>query len=261
MDNSRKLIDIAALAALAWVGAATLHEGMGHGLACKLMGGDPLVWSTFHFDCGRQSLPLMASRIIAGAGTAVNVVLLVLGWLWWRSSINDTARLTGWIIFVVNGLTTFGYLLFSAAFGIGDWNTSGVIAGVSNTGLARAILAVIGIVGYVAIIRIGATMLSPVLSSATAKVEARQITVTVWVTLGIVSLLAALMAGGDWRLTIGASIGAALGGNAGLLTIPRFVTPSAGSRSESLQSGMVLWGAAALAVVAFVVILGPGIYL
>lgn len=78
--------DVAALAALAWVAAAALHEGLGHGVACMTMGGVPTRWSSFHFGCDQQALALWGRRIIAGAGTMVNLALMAIGWLWWRKS-------------------------------------------------------------------------------------------------------------------------------------------------------------------------------
>lgn len=259
--NTNRTMDVAALAALVWVAAATLHEGLGHGVACRLTGGDPIGWSTFHFNCDHQSVSLSGWRVIAGAGTAVNVALMALGYLWWRRVGDPMARLAAWIVIAVNGLTTFGYLVFSAAFGIGDWNTSGVIAGVSNTGLARAMLAIIGVAGYVAVIRLSAAMLSRLLHSPTAMADARRITTTIWLTTGIVSLLAAVMAGAGWRSTLGASIGVALGGNAGLLTIPRFTMSSNEPGTFTLRKSMALRVAAILSVAVFVLILGPGVRL
>lgn len=147
-DPRAPLADVVALAALAWVAAATLHEGMGHGLACSAMGGDPTNWSTFHFGCDSQAMSLWGGRIVAGAGTAVYVILAALGWLVWRGSGSLRGRLAGWIVFALNGLTTFGYLVFSAVFGIGDWNGRGVMAGVTDPVLARVALAVVGIAGY-----------------------------------------------------------------------------------------------------------------
>ncbi|MBJ6123306.1 hypothetical protein [Sphingomonas mollis] len=259
--NTNRTMDVAALAALVWIAAATLHEGLGHGVACRLMGGDPIGWSTFHFNCDHRSVSLPGWRTIAGAGTAVNVVLMVFGYLWWRRGIDPMARLAAWTVVAVNGLTTFGYLVFSAAFGIGDWNTAGVIAGVSNTGLARAMLAIIGIAGYVAVIRLSGTMLSRMLQGPTATADARRITTTIWLTTGIVSLLAGLMAGADWRSTLGAALGVALGGNAGLLTIPRFTTSSNEPGTFAPRKSVALRVVAVLSVAAFVSILGPGVRL
>jgi hypothetical protein len=260
-DPRAPLADVVALAALAWVAAATLHEGMGHGLACSAMGGEPTNWSTFHFGCNQEAMSLWGGRIVAGAGTAVNVTLAALGWLVWRGSGSLRGRLGGWIVFALNGLTTFGYLVFSAVFSIGDWNGRGVMEGVADPVLARVALAVVGIAGYYAVVRVAAEMLARVLDGAGMAAQARRCAVIVWMTTGVISLAAALAAGSDWRSTIGASIGVAVGGNAGLLSMGRFVKPTAAASTTTLPPSWLLRMAAILGTAAFVAILGPGIAL
>lgn len=255
------LADVAALAAIIWVIAATLHEGLGHGVACAATGGDPLVWSTFHFDCARRSMSLAEWRIVSAAGTAVNLGLMALAYLWWRRTNSAGIRLATWIAVVVNGLTSFGYLIFSATFGIGDWNSTGVMIGVANTCPSRVALAAVGVAGYYLVIRSGAAMLSQMPEVAPAPAEARRLASTVWLTTGAVSLLAGLAAGSDWRSTLGASIGVALGGNAGLLSVDRFLKPFNRTGASIPRGGAFLWSVAAASVIAFVGVLGPGLRL
>lgn len=104
-------------------------------------------------------------------------------------------------------------------------------------------------------------MLSRMLNSEVVAAQARRCAVIVWMTTGAISLAAALAAGSDWRSTIGASIGVALGGNAGLLSMGRFVKPTATASATTLSPSWLLRVAAIFATVAFVAILGPGIAL
>lgn len=258
-SNPAFTADVVALAALAWVSAATLHEGAGHGIACEAMGGAPLTWSSFHFECARQAMSLTGVRVVAGAGTVINLILMALGWAFWRSSTRPLARLFGWIIFALNGFTSFGYLVFSATFDIGDWNRSGVMTAVANMTMARTVLAVIGIGGYYAVVRAAAAMLSRELDGRAIALEARRLAITVWLTTGAISLLAALAAGHDWRSTMGASIGVALGGNAGLFSVSRFTAPGTTRQRADMRPNWPLRVAAGVAVVSFVAVLGPGV--
>jgi hypothetical protein len=252
--------DVVALAALAWVAAATLHEGLGHGLACTAMGGDPTRWSTFHFSCDRLLMSLWDQRIVAGAGTAVNAALAAVGWYGWTKDGATRRRLAGWIVFTLNGLTAFGYLVFSAIFQIGDWNGYGVMAEVANPIVVRGTLAIIGVAGYYGIVRAAACMLSQTLGGKNLAGQARRLAAIVWITTGVISFGAALSAGSDWRSTIGALIGVALGGNAGLFSLARFVKPTT-IELERLRPNWALVGAAIVATVTFVALLGPGIAL
>ncbi|WP_380785514.1 hypothetical protein [Sphingomonas sp. R86521] len=105
-------------------------------------------------------MSVAAGRFVSGAGTLVNIGLATLGWIWWRLGEAPGARLAGWILVVINGLTSFGYLIFSAAFGIGGWNGASVMAGVVAASLARGVLALVDIGGYYAIVRASARMVS-----------------------------------------------------------------------------------------------------
>jgi hypothetical protein len=250
--------DIAALAALAWVAAAALHECAGHGLACLAVGGEPLRWTTFHFGCGQVGAPIWERRIVAGAGSLVNIVLMVLGWAWWRGSGSAWTRLAAWIVLTLNGLTAFGYLVFSAAFDLGDWNRAGVLLGVADQRLARLVLAIVGLAGYAAVVSVAARLLSRTGVAGGTVVVTRRVTMAVWTTTGVVSLLAALMAGAEWRSTAGAALGVALGGNAGLVTIARVSAPTITLPSLQRRSLRLL---AVAAVAAFAIILGPGVSL
>lgn len=255
---SSPIPDIAALSALAWVAAAALHESAGHGLACLAVGSEPLRWSTFHFGCGQADGSVWARRIVAGAGSIVNLLLMILGWAWWRRSGSAWTRLAAWIVLVLNGLTAFGYLVFSAALDIGDWNRAGVLLGVADARLARGLLAVVGLAGYAAVVGVAARLLTRTGAVDGTVVVMRRVVMLVWGTTGLVSLLAALMAGADWRSTAGAALGVALGGNAGLLTIARFSGPTL-VLPPARRRGLRLVAVAVVA--AFIVILGPGVSL
>jgi len=256
---SPSTLDAAALAALVWVVSAALHEGLGHGAACAALGGDPTSWSTFHFGCARGSMSLGDHRLVSAAGTAVNMALAVIGYAWWRGAERPLASTAAWTLFVVNALTSFGYLVFSAALGVGDWNTAGVMVGVPDPLRSRLLPGVVGVVGYYAVIRLAASMMARQTDGAVTRLEARRLCVVVWLSVGAVSLLAGAAAGAGWQATLGAALGAALGGNAGLLSVPRLVPPGRAGNVAGRTRCPLLWTAAAIAVAAFVIVLGPGV--
>lgn len=48
-------LTLVAIALLAYVVGDVLHEAVGHGGACLVVGGRPLVLSTVHFECDSQA--------------------------------------------------------------------------------------------------------------------------------------------------------------------------------------------------------------
>lgn len=138
-------------------------------------------------------------------------------------------------MFAINGLTGLGYLVFSVVFGISDWNGRGVMAAVTDPVLARVALTAVGIPGYYAVVRFPRKCCR-MLNSADVAAQPR-------------------------RSTIRASIGVALGGNAGLLRIGRFVAPTAAAWATTFSPSWLLRMAVVLGPTVFVAILGPGIAL
>ena len=63
------LLTVAAISIVVSVLASVLHEGLGHGGACLLVGGKPLQLSSMDFDSDTSGLPGWASRVISAGGT------------------------------------------------------------------------------------------------------------------------------------------------------------------------------------------------
>ena len=63
---------VGSIGILAYMLGNVLHEGMGHGGACLLVGAKPLVLSSVHFECSLDSRLVMAGgtlmNLLAGAG-------------------------------------------------------------------------------------------------------------------------------------------------------------------------------------------------
>ncbi|MEI9904062.1 MAG: hypothetical protein WDN06_08795 [Asticcacaulis sp.] len=81
MTETTQRIDlptVAGIAALAYVLTTLCHEGLGHGGACVLVGGHPTAWGAYYFDCDEDGLPSLAGRIVAAAGSTVNLILAVI---------------------------------------------------------------------------------------------------------------------------------------------------------------------------------------
>ena len=61
-------LTIAGIAIIAYMLATVLHEGVGHGGACFLAGGKPLVISTVHMECSADT------RLVTAGGTLMNEI-------------------------------------------------------------------------------------------------------------------------------------------------------------------------------------------
>jgi hypothetical protein len=138
------LLTVAAVGHLAYALANLLHEGLGHGGACLLVGGKPLVLSSMHFDGDTEKLSRGANRVIAAGGTLVNLLVggVAFAALAHSRTLSALARYFFWLLAFVNLFQGTGYFLFSGVAGIGDW--ASVIAGLPMPWLWRLVMAASG---------------------------------------------------------------------------------------------------------------------
>src|SRR5687768_68843 len=108
---SLDLLTVLAIGVVSFVIKNVLHEALGHGGACALVGGTPLVLSSAHFasvsDAGR--------RFVAAAGTLVNFIAAYFFWLAFHSRrvLSPSLRYFYWFAMSGNFFVAAGYPLFS----------------------------------------------------------------------------------------------------------------------------------------------------
>lgn len=139
---------IMAIGVVSFIITNVLHEALGHGGACLLVGGTPLELSSAHFDCGIESVSDAGRRLIAAGGTLVNFIFTYIFWLAFRSERikSQSLRYFFWLAMSGNFFVAAGYPLFSGIIGVGDWVD--VVRGWQPLWLWRSILAVSGMALY-----------------------------------------------------------------------------------------------------------------
>ena len=141
-------ITVASLAVLAYAATNVVHEGLGHGGACVLVGGVPQLLTSANFECNTDGLTLWAARVVAASGTIANLIAGALAVVTYRRSAarGPTLRFFLWLFGTINVLTGLGYFLFSGVGRIGDW--ADVMAPVHPEWVWRVALAGGGFVLY-----------------------------------------------------------------------------------------------------------------
>src|SRR2546423_1425257 len=125
------LLTVAALGLMVCALCATIHEGLGHGGACVVVGGKPRLLTSMMFRGDQSGLDRWTYRFVAAGGTLANllgggVALLFLR----RPPASVPAHYFVWLFATVNLLVGTGYFLFSGFSNIGDW--ANVIAGLGG---------------------------------------------------------------------------------------------------------------------------------
>ena len=180
------LLTIAAIAIVATVIANFIHEGLGHGGMCVATGGQPLVFSTVHFECSADT------RLVAAGGTLANLIFGALSWVAMRAVTPSAPwRYFFWLLMTLNLFGAGGYFLFSGIGNIGDW--AAVVAGWQSAWAWRVGLAALGIVTYFFLfVPLSVRELRLFLGKdANIRVRrARQLTLVPYLTVGVLSCAA-----------------------------------------------------------------------
>jgi hypothetical protein len=253
-------LTIASIAALAYMLGNVLHEGLGHGGACLLSGGHPLVLSSVHFECSTDT------RLVMAGGTLVNLLAGALFFVLGRLVSRKHPRLKFflWLAMAVNLFAGTGYFLFSGIGGIGDW--SDFIRGLGPQLPWRVGLTVLGVLSYAAAAWVNLMELRPFIGSDEQRYSrAWPMLAVAYFTGGILVCIAGAFNPRGAILILISAAASTFGGSSGLLWATQWlksksiVPPGSIETATAVQRSwawtICAWGLA----IAFVVVLGPSV--
>lgn len=266
-DSELNRWTIGAIAILAYCLANLLHEGLGHGGACLLMGVHAKVLNAIFLEWDSSSVPAFARRIIAAGGGVINLLtgMIALAIVRWARPRADALGYFLWLFATVSLLMAFGYLLFSGVSGIGDWIM--VFGGLAPKVVVRSGLTLVGAILYFVVTpRLVVPPFRAFLNGSRAhELQIRRLLRFPYVVGGITFLAAGALNPLGFKLLMISAASAALGGTSFLAWCK--IPEHPGSSDQSPETALVLraqggWIAAgAVMLVVFIGILGPGIVL
>lgn len=155
---------VAAISAVAWSVTVILHEVVGHGGACLLIGGRLRAVSTTDLFCVRPAdVGPLENQWVHLAGPLANFVVGVVGWLGLCRcpKLPRSWRLFLWFTLMLNGLNLGSYMLIGPLVGLGDWAT--VVRGLPMSPLPELATVMLGLAIVVGVLRLGVTGWQPLL--------------------------------------------------------------------------------------------------
>jgi hypothetical protein len=268
-ERGRDFLTVVALAIVVFFLGVVIHEGVGHGLVCELVGGRVQGLSSVHCDCDYGDASLAARRAVQAGGTVANLVAGLAFAAALRAaaarpepSPPTAARYFLWLAAVVNLLQAGGYLMVSPFGGFGDWTlflTDLSAAGAWQFGLTAAGLAL-----TLAAIFFAVRTLAGFVDPAPPRRARRAwlLTAVPYVTGGLVACVAALRNPLGGPLVVTSAAASTFGGTCCLLWVG-YLTGVLGPRTTGSGARFALHPAIlALAVIAlgiWIVALAPGI--
>jgi hypothetical protein len=259
------ILTVASVAVLAYALSNVVHEGLGHGGACLLVGCSPRLLTSMQFEGDYGQLPEVSARIIAAGGSVANLVVAAVAIVLLRRSRKPPATtwLFLWLLATVCLLQGTGYLMFSGVGNVGDW--AEVVRGWPGGALWRVGLAVAGGLAYWvatrwAMARLGARLHTQAPARAS---EAYRYTLVAYLTGAALYVAAGSRDPGGFAILVISGVAASLGGTSGLAWGPQLLKdPTLAPATNPLPPLERDWrwvAAAAVSGVFFVLVLGPGI--
>ncbi|HEX5233832.1 MAG TPA: hypothetical protein VFW25_00735 [Silvibacterium sp.] len=255
LDDSATLCAISVLACML---STMLHEGLGHAaVAITTLNASgtltSLAWSS-----------TQDSRLVAAAGTLVNLASALVFWLLLRAARNANPALRFFFLITMsfNLLTGTGYFFYSGVSNFGDW--AQVIDGLQPHWLWRTGLIVLGVITYYLAIRIiGGSIVRYMGVPLSNARRFRRLTWLPYFSAIVIDGVAALFNPFGMRYVFLSALAATAGGHSGLLWlryyIPRSIQPG-GDGLPVLRSYAWIIVAVICAAV-FIGVFGPGVHL
>jgi hypothetical protein len=256
-------LTVASIGILAYMLGNVLHEGLGHGGACVLAGGKPLVLSSVAFECSSDT------RLVMAGGTSINLVAGAVFFALGRLTSRNYPRFKYflWIAMTVNLFSATGYFLFSGIGGIGDW--ADFIQGLGPQWVWRIALAIFGAVTYWLAARISMLELRPLIGSNREQRYQRAVRLASipYFAGGILMCIAGAFNPQGMILILISAAASTFGGTSGLMWTTQWLKHGAlipyGPPAEAMpipRSWPLIVASCTIAV-AFVAVLGPSVRL
>ena len=244
-----------ATAFLAYAVDDVIHEVLGHGGACLLLGVRMIGVSTIGLQTREVNL------WVAAAGSGANTLVGLLGALaLGRRPSFSLPTYFAWLFAFVNLMNGTGYLMASALTNFGDWAV--IVARREPAWAWRGAMGVVGIVLYAASVRWGRGILTSwVATGEVSRGEIARLTYVPYLAGGFMFVAASIFNPVGPGLIFASGAGASFGLTFGLLLVNagQYPPPEADSAPRALTLN---WAWTALgfgAALVFVAVLGPGI--
>ena len=257
-------LTIVSIGLLAGALADFIHEGLGHGGACLLVGGKPTLLTSMNFVWDEHGFPDWTLRAVSAGGTIANLLAGALALASLRRP-RFTAHLYYfvWLFAAVNLYVGTGYFLFSGVSNIGDW--ANFIVELPFTWLWRGLLVLLGGSSYYFCVRVMLGKAVPLTGGdpAIRYRRANMLMLIPYFAGAVLSLSAGLLNPQAKALILISAVAASLGGTSGLawgpqlLRDPHWLVSSSAPVAIPRHWGWVVAGL--LVAVVFIAALGPGL--
>jgi hypothetical protein len=248
---------LGALAILAYAASMMTHEALGHGAYCIASGGHNIMLTAWGEGCSSNPPGIQA------AGPGMQCIAGLLTWLVLRYLPRRAVRLRYlcWLYMVFSLFISSGYVAFSGVTGIGD--AAVIISGLPAYAVWRGLLILLGAMAYSLSMRATALELKRFVGVDDGNKRLSRLVWIPYLTVGIFACCAgAFNRTMGHGVAVGFAVASSFGSGLGIVWLPDMLRGMALRRPT--QTVYLRWSspwmiASAIVVVAFLLLIGPGL--
>jgi len=256
------LLTVGAIAVIAYLLSAFVHEAVGHGLTAYLLGAKVVQITNAYVETDHSGLSAWAVRAVSAGGCMANFIFGSIFLVWLRKMRGGSAHLRYflWLLGIINFFKGSGYMLALSFASFGDWHN--FLQGLEPKLPWQIVLTLVGLTVHLATFFYALRTIDEFLGQTARRKRALALTLTPYLIGGAVnSLAAAVGPGGSDAILFSAAL-ATFGGTWLLVWIPTAVglprpKTSANPLTITRNIGWILLGLAGLGV--YFLVLGPGL--
>jgi hypothetical protein len=254
-------LTVASIGILAYILGNIIHEALGHGGACLITGGRPVLITAVNMECSADN------RVVIAGGSLMNAIAAAIFFLLGRAIPQTSPRLKyfAWLAMTLNLLSPAGYLAFSGIGGFGDW--AQFIQGFSPQWAWRVALTIAGSALYMLFVRWSLLELRPLIGSDPRRrvIHAVRLTRAAYFAGGTVECIAGAFNPQGWLLVALSAAASTFGSSSALLWSPYWLRgnsfpPSPAQAPLPIERSWPMIVTAAIVAVMFISFLGPGFH-
>ncbi|HTB13884.1 MAG TPA: hypothetical protein VK752_20055 [Bryobacteraceae bacterium] len=254
-------LTVASLGILAYILGNIIHEGLGHGGACLITGGRPLLITAVNMECSADN------RFVIAGGSLMNAIAAAVFFVLGRAIPRSRPHLKYfvWLAMTLNLLSPAGYLAFSGIGGFGDW--AQFIQGFQPQWAWRVALTIAGSAAYMLFVRWSLFELRPLIGSDPRGrvVQAFRLSIAAYFAGGTVECIAGAFNPQGWLLIALSAAASTFGGSSALLWSPNWlrgksIPPGPDAAPIPIERSWPIIIAAAIVAITFIALLGPGLH-
>jgi len=262
-------LTLVAIAALAYVIEVAVHEHVGHGSACLIMGSHLKELGAFYSACDDGALSSMGMRVVASAGPAASLLLGIVAFLVLRRVpvSRSLPYYFTWLLGSLGLMSAAGYPVFSGMSGLGDLGMTrdGALFGAAPEVLWRIGLTIVGYFGYMYVVKIMCRAIAPCAGAPALPhlAAARRATLLSYVAGAVVYLAIGAFNPLGWTIILASVLPSSMGGTSGLLWMwpiyRRSITTRGDGEGIHFDRNWTWTGVSIAVIVIYAIFFGPSL--